>query len=376
MTSYRVRARSLPRWVVVGLLVGAIPGAQACSPAEGDDGDTSQSAQAQTGARVVNVEVADVALGEFTDFIRVTGEVEAFHDVTIAAEESGRIAAFLVEKGQRVARGQALARLEDQLLKAQAAEARASAQLAQEQYERQRQLWEEEKIGTEIAYLQAKYQAEQAAARLAQLDERLARTVIAAPVAGVFDEKYLEEGEMAAVGAPVARVVATSRVKIAAGVPERFARSVRVGSPAQIWFDIFPGREFEGSIGYVGSSVDPGNRTFPIEIVMNNPDRVVKPHMVANVRVQSERLANVIVVPQEVVLRAADGYKVFVATERDGAWFAVARSVQLGGSAANRTVIVDGLAVGDRLITLGHQQVDDGSRIRIVNDDQSMTEGS
>jgi RND family efflux transporter MFP subunit len=364
------RSERLRRSALAAALLAAVL-ASACAPAEGDDGEqVGQVPADEPGVRIVNVEVASVTIDEFTDYVRVTGEVEAFHDIVISAEESGRVKSFLVDKGRRVGRGQAIAQLEDNLLAAQVDEARASAELAREQYERQRQLWEEDKMGTEIAFLQAKYLAEQAAARRAQLEERLARTVIVAPVAGVFDEKYLEEGEMATIGARVARVVATSRVKIAAGIPERYARSVRVGNAARIRFDIFPGREFEGRIGFVGSSVDPGNRTFPIEIVMTNPDRVVKPHMVANVQVQHEQLQNVIVVPQQVVQRAAEGYKVFVAEERDGRLHAVARQVTLGPSSQNRTVILEGLNEGDRLITLGHKQVDDGSRIRVVNDDQ------
>ncbi len=360
-------------WAARSVAILLAAAVAACAPAAGDDGDPEQQPPAEeAGVRIVNVEVTSVSLGEFADFIRVTGEVEAFHDVTVAAEESGRIEAFLAEKGQRVERGQPIARLDDDLLAAQVDEARASAELAREQYERQRQLWIDEKIGTEIAYLQAKYQAEQAAARLAQLEERLTRTVISAPVTGVFDEKYLEEGEIAAIGARIAQIVATSRVKIAAGIPERFARSVRVGNPARIWFDVFPGREFEGRIGFVGSSVDPGNRTFPIEIVMSNPGRVVKPHMVANVQVQQERLRDVMVVPQEVVQRAADGYKVFVAQERDGKLYAVAHRVNLGPSSANRTVIEEGIEIGDLLITAGYMQVDDGSRVRVVNQNEPV----
>lgn len=355
--------------VILGLAVLA----SACAPAEGDDGGAQGASEQPSGVRIVNVEVTSVSPSEFTDFIRVTGEVEALHDVTIAAEESGRIEAFPAEKGQRVVRGQVIARLEDGLLRAQVAEAQASARLAHEQHERQRQLWVDEKMGTEIAYLQAKYQSEQAAARLAQLEERLARTVIVSPVTGVFDEKYLEAGEMATVGNPIARVVATSRVKIAAGIPERFARSVKVGTPARVWFDIFPERDFEGRIDFVGSTVDPGNRTFPIEIVMSNPDRVVKPHMVASVEVQHALLRDVIVVAQDVVQRAAGGYKVFVVEERDGHLYAASRTVRLGATSGNRTVIEDGLAVGDRLITLGHKQVDDGSRIRLVGADAPAT---
>jgi membrane fusion protein (multidrug efflux system) len=336
----------------------------ACAPAEGDAGADGAE---DLNVRVINIEVTPVSRGTFTGYIRVTGEVEALYDVTVAAEETGRVEEVLARKGRRVTRGQPLVRLEAELLSAQVAEARAAAQLAREEWERQRQLWEQDSIGTELAYLQRRYQSEIAAARLAQLESRLERTVIRAPVAGVFDDRYVELGEMATAGMPVARVVTINQVKVSAGVPERFAPSVARRDSAQVGFDIFPGREFVGLVNFVGASVDPANRTFPIEILLQNPEGLMKPAMVATVRVQRERLDDVIVVPQQVVLRSADGYKLFVAEQVENHYEARARTVVLGPTSGNTVVIVEGLAVDDLLITLGQQLVDDGSRVRIVN---------
>jgi membrane fusion protein (multidrug efflux system) len=341
----------------------------ACARTEADPSGQMDGVD-QEGARVVNVEVTEVALGEFTGFIRVTGEVEALNDITIASEETGRIVRFLVRKGQRVRSGAVIAELEDDFLQAQVGEARAAAQLAQEEWKRQRQLWEDDSVGTELIYLQRKYQAEIAAARLDQLTSRLERTVIRSPVDGVFDENFLELGEMAVPGAPVARVVSTDRVKVVAGVPERYARAVRRGDSVLVTFDIFADREFNGRVDFVGSSVDPSSRTFPIEVLLSNPEGIMKPAMVANVRVQRESLNDVVVVPQHVVLRSADGYKVFVVTSPDDRPVAEARSVELGSSAGNEVVIQRGLEVGDLLITVGQQLVDDGSRVRLVSSDQ------
>jgi membrane fusion protein (multidrug efflux system) len=267
-----------------------------------------------------------------------------------------------------VEKGQGLVKLEDDLLAAQVDEARAAAQLAQEEWERQRRLWEVDSIGTELMYLQRKYQAEIGAARLAQLEARLERTVIRAPIAGVFDDHFLEVGEMAIIGAPVVRVVDIGRVKVTAGVPERHARSVNAGDAAIVTFDIFPGRELNGRVQFVGASVDPSNRTFEIEIVLANPEAIMKPAMVANVQVQREQLDAVIAVPQDVIQRSADGYKVFVIEQSEGHDLAKAKSVVLGPASRNLVVIESGLEVGDILITLGQQLVDNGSRVRIVND--------
>ena len=353
-------ARRGTRWALGLLVAGA---AVACQPA---DGSLRDGGNPEAHGRVVKVEVRRVQPDTFVDYIRATGEVEAMSDVMLAAQETGVIREFYVSKGSAVQAGQPIAKIDDAVLAPQVEEARAAAQFAREQYERQRQVWEEEKIGSEMGYLQAKAQAEAAAARAAALEARLARTVIRAPTAGVFDEKLMDAGEMAMPGNNIGRVVSAGRVKVTAGIPERFAADVKAGTPARVTLDIFPGDTLPGTVGFVGSTVDPGNRTFPVEIVLDNPRRLIKPNMVANVHVVRERLRGVLVITQDLVMRTEEGYQVFVVTERDGASFAEARRVILGPSYGNRVVISEGLAAGDRVIGAGARLVDHGSRVQIV----------
>ncbi|MFQ5702395.1 MAG: efflux RND transporter periplasmic adaptor subunit [Gemmatimonadales bacterium] len=353
----------------LSLVVGTVLLAAACSRVGGDAAaeTAQQPSPPQEGVRVINVEAVPVERGSFTGFIEITGQVEALQDVTMSAEETGRIVRFYAVKGQHVRRGQRIAKIDDGFIAAQVNEARAAAKLAREEWKRQRQLWEEDSMGTEMAYVQRKYQADIADSKLRQLETRWGKTVVRAPISGVFDEKYIESGEMVVPGGRIARIVAADRVKISAGVPERFARSVSTGDRAEVSFDIFPDRMFQGHISFVGSSVNENNRTFPIEILLDNPEGIMKPAMVANVKVQREHLDDVIIVPQQVVLRSATGYKVFVVAEREGYQVARAKEVKLGPSSGNNVVISDGLDVGDLLITLGQQLVDDNSRIRLVN---------
>jgi RND family efflux transporter MFP subunit len=353
-------------WVVI-----AVP---ACRRA---DGETAQEAAAAgavgaaggpaAGGRVVNVEVTTAVPTAFTDVIRVTGEVGALNDVTLSAEESGVIVELFRDKGAAVRAGDGLMKIDDAVLSAQVTEARAAAAVAREQYERQRRVWEEEKIGSEIALLQARSLAEGAAARLAALEARLERTVIRAPVDGVFDERAVEVGEMVSPGMRVGRVVSAHRLKVTAGIPERFAADLRAGGRATVTFDVLPGQRFEGRVGFVGSTVNTQDRTFPVEIMLDNPGRTIKPHMVANVQVERQRLRDVLVVDQDVVMRTENGYQVFVVVERDGVSVAEARPVILGASNENRVVIREGLSAGDRIITAGQRLVDHGSRVRVVN---------
>lgn len=345
----------------------AAAGEEGAPPAPAEPAAAAPPAASSAGARVVNAEVTPVAPSTFVQYIRVVGEVEALHDVTVSVQESGTVAAFLADKGERVVRGQPVTRISAELLGAQVEEAQALADVAAERYERQRRLWQQQRIGTEIALLELKAQAASSAARLKVLETRLARTVVASPITGIFDEQYVEAGELVAPGTRLLRVLATDQVKVVAGIPERYALAVKPGAAALITFDVLEGREFRGSIQFVGTSVDPRSRTIPIEVVLDNAEYLIRPRMVANVQVERVRQEQVIVVPQDLVQRTENGFQVFIAERRNDTVTARARAVELGSSYANQVVVTAGLAAGERLITAGHRQVDDGSVIQVVN---------
>jgi membrane fusion protein (multidrug efflux system) len=312
--------------------------------------------------------VSTVELESFTEVIRLTGTVQADRDVVISAEESGVIREIMIDKGNRVRAGQAMFRMDDKLLKAQVEQAGALSSLAQETWERRKRLFEEDQVGSELAYLEAKYAAEQASANLNLLEERLARTVIRAPITGVLDSREIEVGTMVGVGTPVARIVDADPLKITAGVPERYAIDVRTGTEATVTFDVLPEELFHGPISYVGSVVDPGNRTFPVELRLPNPGGLIKPEMVANVELVRRTLDEAMVIPQESLIRVEEGYMVFVVENDGGVDLVRSRPVNLGPAQQNEVVVLSGIEPGDRLIVVGQQSVAAGDRVTVVGE--------
>lgn len=346
--------------MVLGLIMILAGG---CRRAAGDSEATPQDADTR---RVINVEASTVEPGDFVELITLTGVVLAERDVRLAAEEAGVIREILAEKGIRVRAGQGILKIDDQILSAQVDEARANATLAQETWERRRRLFEEDGVGSELSFLEARAAAEQASARLMAMEGRLARTVVRAPFTGILDDRLVELGSMVSPGTPVARLVQLDPVKIVAGVPERFAPDIATGAPATVSFDVIEGEVYEGDITYVGSTVNAGNRTFRVELHMRNPGGFIKPEMVANLELVRRTVHDALVVPQEALVRVEGGYVVFVVETQRGEDSAVVRPVVVGPTQRNVVVIEDGLNAGERIIVVGQQQVADGDRVNIV----------
>jgi RND family efflux transporter MFP subunit len=352
----------------LGTLVIALAAA-ACSESA-QAGDTAPQGNAQAApealARVINVQVEEVAPTAFSEEISLTGTVQAARDVTVSAEEAGVVKELLVARGANVQEGQAIVRIDDAVLRPQVDRARAEAALAEEQWQRRKRLFEEDKVGSELAYLEARLTSEQAAAQLEVLEERLARTVVRAPFAGIVEERQVEVGAMVAPGSPVARIIAVNPVKITAGVPERYAADVRPGAAVHVTFDALEGRTLEGRIGFVGAAVNPRNRTFPVEFSVPNMGGAIKPEMVASVAVVRRVVSEAIVLPQDAVIRLTDGQAVYVVRSDGGSETAEARQVTIGMSQDNKVTVTSGLQPGDRVVVVGQHQVAHGDRVRIV----------
>ena len=350
---------------ILGLVgVGTLLMLAACGSAQADG--TEDASASEQFVRVINVEISPIEAETFIEEIRLTSVAMASQDVMLEAEENGRIIELFADRGDTVRKGAPIAKIDDAILRAQVGQARAAAELAQQTWERRKRLFEEEQVGSELAYMEARATAQQTAASLEGLEEQLARTVVRAPFSGILDERHVDVGTMVGPGKTIGRIVDLTPIKVFAGVPERYAPNVHAGAAATLRFEALGDDTFTSSIRYVGSTINPQSRTFPIEIELPNADGVIKPEMVANMSIIRQQVEDAIVVPQDALIRVEDGYVAFVTVDRDGVEVAEVRQLVLGPTRRNLVVVQEGLNVGENLIVVGQKSVADGDRVNLV----------
>ncbi len=385
MTSIQPFQRVIRLFALPLLLVALVTG---CAEADGADENNgaSNSGTATEAAttmpvqqRSVRVETITVETTTFADIIELTGEVEALNDAQLSAQTAGTVVSLL-PLGRRVSKGATVAQLDPDLVnaalkqaEAQVMAAKAQFDLAQDTYNRQEPLYRDSIISalefasvrTQLA--QAEAQLAVAEAGLAQVEEQSANTKVVAPFSGIIEEHLVDEGEQVNPGVPVARVVSTARVKVRAGVPERFAGDIRTGTPVQVGLRTNEETMRQGRVGFVGSVVNPMNRTFPIEIDLVNEDGRLKPQMVLQLKVTRATMEDVLTIPQTAIIRDENGTSVFVVTQTpDGLPNAERRAITLGPAYGGRVVVTQGLQSGDQLITAGQTNVTEGDGVEIV----------
>ena len=190
-------------------------------------------------------------------------------------------------------------------------------------------------------------------------------TVSVFPVKGECEVKYVEEGELVNPGTPVVRIVDTRRVKIRAGVPERYAADISEGARVTVRLRAI-GIESEATLSFVGRVVNPQSRTFPVEVNIKNDSGLLKPEMVADVSIERRMIEDAIVIPQNALVHDDLGTGVFVVEDVDGDLIARRRKVEMGPSFGGQTVIESGLESGDQVVVVGQSTLTDGNLIEIV----------
>jgi len=324
----------------------------------GDKAETKTEAE----KKLQPVKVEEIITQEFTETYNVVGFVKPYEAAKVSSEEGGLITYQPFDKGSRVSRGQVVVRLRKDQDRAAYDQALTQYELAKSNFERMEKLYED-KVVTEQDFTNSRFQFEITERSLDVLETRLDKSYVTSPISGIVDQKYLTKGEVCGPGTPILNIVDVSRVKISAGIPESFVDDVSKGSQVKITFDVYFGQEFSGTVNYVSPTLSSLNRTFEIELVLNNRDGRLKPEMSANISITKSAVDEAIVLPQDLIIDFGNEKFVFV-LEGD---LAKKRVVSLGGRNNNDVIITNGLNKGDKLIVEGFQQVADGDKVLVIN---------
>lgn len=304
----------------------------------------------------------------FKHYVEVQGNVETDQNVVLNAEYSGVLTNVYVKEGQSVSKGQRLAKIDDGGLSSQVAQQEGQMALAKTTFERQQRLWEQ-KIGSEIQYLQAKTTYEASKNITNQLRSQLSKTIITAPFSGVVDEIISDPGQVVIPGqSPIIRLVNLSNMYVKASIPETYLKNIKKGTQVKVRLNSI-NEEFEGTVRQVSNYINPNNRSFDIQIEIPNKDGLVKPNLIAIVKVNDYSAENAITVPENILQENAAGetiaYLYQPVTDSEG----IAKRVLLktGLSYENHTEVKSGLKKGDTIIKEGAKTLRDGQKVTIKN---------
>ena len=316
--------------------------------------------QGDSAKKFVLVEANLITPTIFKTYINVQGRVDAEESVSLSSEMPGTITKINVKVGDKVSKGQALAETDARALQQSIADLQTNTQLVNQLYEKQKALWDQ-KIGTEVQFLQAKTQKESMQNKLATIQEQVRMTKIISPINGTIDAVDIKLGQLTAPGMPAIRVINFSNLKIKADLAESYAAKVHKGDEVLVKFpdtnDTLTAR-----INYSSRAINIMNRTFGVEILLNNK-KEYHPNQIAILNINDYKSKNpVLTIPLNYIQKDLKGaHFVLIANVNK----AKKRYIKVGKQYNGVTEIIEGLSETDLLITSGYDGLNDGDAIEI-----------
>ena len=330
-------------------------------------GEDSTSNGGRPGRPPVPVKVATVVMDEFVDSIEAVGTARSNESVTITAKVTENLSSLPFEDGQLVEAGDIIAELTDVEAGADLTEARATLLEAQQQFERISGLFDRGNT-TRAALDQAVSARDRAAARVEALEARMADRLIRAPFAGVLGLRMVSPGTLVRPGDQITTLDDISVIKLDFSVPETFLSALQPGLDVTAKSAAYPARDFVGTISAIGTRVDPVTRAAMVRAEIPNPDGTLKPGMLLTTKVLQNRRQSMTVPEESLVPINRDNF-VFVVREGERGATIEQLKVQIGGRRPGFVEILEGLNLGDKVVTEGTNRVRPGAPVNILSSD-------
>lgn len=311
--------------------------------------------------KLKEVDVLELNPRAFNHYVQTQGHVEAEYNILVTPKAQGVVTAVYVTEGQSVSKGQVLAQIDNSVLVSNLQGLESQLKLATSVYERQKNLWDQ-KIGTEVQFLQAQTNKETLEKQIAALKEQIDMARIKAPVSGTIDKINVKVGEGAGPTQPAVRIVNTSDLKLVAGISEAFISGVKKGDKVEVTIAELA-KPYKATVTFVGKTIDLLSRTFPIEVKLPS-DPALRPNMTAVIKVIYHTEPNAIVVPVNLVQTVNNEKIVYIAETNGKNTVARKKVVEVVGVFGDGAE-VKGLNKGDKVVTVGYQSLSDGENIKI-----------
>jgi len=304
----------------------------------------------------------------FNHMLELQGNVTTKNLMVITPEYNGILTNVYVKEGQKVTKGQVLARIDDGGLGQQLAQLQIQADLAKTTFERQKRLWDQ-KIGSEIQYLQTKSSYESQQQAVNQLKQQLAKTTVRAPFSGTIDDIITEQGSVVGAGqTQLIRIVNLDNMYIETEVPERYISNVVAGKNVQVEFAVL-GKTIDTKVRQASDFINPANRTFKVEIAIPNKEKTIKPNLTAKLKINDYTSENALLVPQSIISENAEGEQyVYVVKNKNANGEGVANRViiKTGKTQGDVIEVLEGIENGVEIIKEGARSVKDGQTVKVL----------
>lgn len=350
-----------------------------------------QNSENETAEKPVPVKVYQVKPDNISSYLEITGSLEARDDAIIYSQVSEEMKQILKPVGSPVNAGETIAILKNNLWQEALKQARASLESIEARhsqvksdYDRYQRLYDEKAISQQqwekirSAMQETEASLAQVRAAYQQANEQFLKTYIQAPFAGIVGSLYFDEGQMIAMGQPVAKIINTRLMKARLNIPDIHIQKLHIGQNVEAVFPVWPDMIFTGSIRQIDPAIDPFSRTVEAEVIFENKDNRLQSGLYGQFKLELESKNNVVIIPENSLMRRTQveinpetgetstvkQYFVFVVNSDTARQVEVSPGLESDG----RVEVTSGLTENDQVIIVGQKIVKNGRLVTIIQD--------
>ena len=304
---------------------------------------------------------------KFKHYVELQGDVKSDKVISIYPEFSGMINDIFIESGENVDKGQILATIDDGGLKQQLSQLQITYNLAKTTYERQERLWNQ-KIGSEIQYLESKSMFEAQSEAIEQLNKQLSKTVIRAPFSGTVDNVIVKKGEVVYPGrSNLMLLVNMQEMYVESKVPENYINSITKGKDVIIEAPVL-NMILKSKISLVANYINPLNRTYRIEAKIPDNNYKIKPNLNVKIRVNDYTNENaILILLNHINIDSNNDEYVYKIIKKDGKNYASKTIIETGRNNGDFIEVLKGVNISDEIVNEGARKITNNSEVKIIN---------